>query len=224
MTAIKPRRERTAEELDAKAANRKMAAPYIERRKALKLTQKDLATKASVCRNTIYSMETGKSFPCWETRQKIRRVLGMPEERFCSEEKRNEIFLELEAQGIIRWAIRKNHRPLQAVHADFDDLYQELVICALRAIDRYQPGEQATLKTFVERNINFFIQRWIVKVGMHGLSGKVHYPLPDVCVVSLDALMEKGFNAVDEMEDFAYTDELHSKRPHTQPADQSVCV
>lgn len=31
-------------------------------------------------------------------------------------------------------------------------------------------------------------------VTMHGLSGKVHYPLPDISVLSLDALMEAGFD------------------------------
>lgn len=218
------RRERSTEELEAEAVNREKAAPYILRRNALGLTQKDLAEKDGVHYTTISCMELGRNFPCWETRQKIRRALGMPEGRFYSEEERNEIFFELENQGVIRYVIRKNYHQLRAVNADLEDLHQELVICALRAIDRYQPGEQATLKTFVERNMDFFIKRWIVKVGMHGLSGKVHYPLPDVHVISLDVLMENGFDAVESMEDFTYTGEHHIKRPHTQPADQSACV
>ena len=83
---------------------------------------------------------------------------------------------------------------LRAVNADLDDLEQELVVCCLRAIDRYHPDGVATLKTFVERNVDFFIKRWVVKLGMHGLSGKVQYPLPNISVVSLDALMENGFD------------------------------
>lgn len=220
----RPRREHSAAELAIEAENRERAMPYISRRKALGLTQKELARRTGIHPRTISCMESGKNYPCWETRQKIRRVLGMPEERFCSEEERNAIFLELEAQDIIRLAIQGNYRPLRAVHADLDDLYQELAICALRAIDRYRPEERAALKTFVERNMDFFIKRWIVKVVMHGLSGKVHYPLPDVRVVSLNELMENGFDPGEEIEGFAYTGEYHRKRPHTHTTDQSVCV
>ena len=67
-------------------------------------------------------------------------------------------------------------------------------ICALRAIDRFQPDGAASIKTFVDKNVDFFIKRWIVKFAMHGLSGKVHYSLPDISVLSLDALMEEGFD------------------------------
>ena len=42
--------------------------------------QKELAEKAGIDRSTISYMESGKYNPRWETRQKIRRVLGMPEE------------------------------------------------------------------------------------------------------------------------------------------------
>ena len=38
----------------------------------------------------------------------------------------------------------------------------------------------------------FFVKDWIVKFGMHGMSGKITYPLPDTYVFSLDALMESA--------------------------------
>ena len=193
-TGSKVRRVRTAEEEAIEAANREKIAPYIERRVALGLTKKELAEKAGVDPATVRCMETGKYSPCWETRQKIRRALGMPEERYYTIEDRNAIFLDLQEQGVIRRAINRNITPLRAVHADLDDLEQELIICALRAIDRFQPDGTASIKTFVDKNVDFFIKQWIVKFAMHGLSGKVHYPLPDISVLSLDALMEAGFD------------------------------
>lgn len=188
------RRVRSAEEEAAEAANREKAAPYIERRVVLGLSKKELAEKAGVDPATVRGIEAGRYSPCWETRQKIRRALGMPEERYYTIEERNAIFLDLQEQGVIRRAISRNMTPLRAVHADLDDLEQELIICALRAIDRFQPEGTATIKTFVDKNVDFFIKRWIVKVAMHGLSGKVHYPLPDISVLSLDALMKAGFD------------------------------
>lgn len=223
-TKSRTKRELSAEEQAIKAANREKVKPYIERREALGLSQTDLAAKIGVSATAIGNIESGRHFPRWEIRQKIRRALGMSEERFCSEEERNEIFFELENQGVSRYVIRKNYHKLRAINADFDDLYQDLAMCTLRAIDRYQPGERATLKSFVVCNMEFFIKQWIVKAVMHGLSGKISYPLPDVRVISLNDLMENGFDAVESMEDFTYTGEHHRKRPHTQPADQSVCV
>lgn len=87
----------TDEQLAVKEANRQKAAIYKERRIALGLSQKQLAQKTGVSYNSIQGMETGKSWPRWETRQKIRHVLGMPEERLYSIRERNAVFLELQA-------------------------------------------------------------------------------------------------------------------------------
>ena len=83
----------TDEQLAIRKANRQKAAPYKERRIALGLLQKELAEKAGVAEITIGKMETGQNWPQWETRQKIRRVLGLSEERAYSIEERNAIFL-----------------------------------------------------------------------------------------------------------------------------------
>lgn len=208
---------------------REKAAPYRNQRISMGLTQKELAEKAGVNLKTIKDLEYGKAWPGWQTRKKLRCVLGMPEERCYPEscytdKERNAIFLELEEQGLIRAVIRKNYQKLRAVHTDFDDLYQELALCVLQAIDRYQPEGPASLKTFVSRNAEFRVKHWIAKSTMHGLSGTLCYPLPDVRTVSLEAMMENGFDPVEGMEDFVYTGEQQRKRPHTQPADQSACV
>ncbi len=186
----------TDEQLAIREANRQKAAPYKERRIALGLSQKQLAEKASMGISTIVSMETGKNWPIWKTRQKIRRVLGMPEERTYSVEERNTIFFELNIEDSVKWAIQKNFSILKTMGANsyLDDLRQDLTLCAIRSIDRFQADGKASLKTFVEKNIMFFVKDWIAKFGMHGMSGKITYPLPNIHVFSLDALMESDID------------------------------
>jgi len=200
-----PRKQLSPEEATRREANKEKAQPYIERRLALGLKKKDLAEKAGITADAVRAMESGRSWPCWETRQKLRRVLGMPEERSYTAEERNVLFLEMEDN--IHWLIRKNMTRICRVHMDVDDLYQDLAVCALRAIDRFQPDGKATLKTFVERNLSFFLERKLVQFCMHGLSGKVHYPLPSVTVFSLDALMEEGLQLEGDDGDFEYNEE-----------------
>ena len=89
------KRVRSREEEAVMTANREKAAPYVERRVALGLTKKELAEKAGLAVSTIRGMEAGRCAPCWETRQKIRKALGMPEERYYTAEERNALFLEL---------------------------------------------------------------------------------------------------------------------------------
>ena len=196
------RKQLSDEELARREANKEKAKPYIERRIALGLKKKDLAIKSGVNVYTIRNMESGMCWPCWDTRQKIRRALGMPKECSYTEAERNALFFELEES--IHWTIRRNMVRIRKAHMDTDDLYQDLAVCAIRAIDRFQPDGNATLKTFVERNMEFLLERKMVQFCMHGLAGKVHYPLPGITVFSLDALMEEGLqleSSDDEFED-----------------------
>lgn len=146
----------------------------------------------------------------------------MPEERCYTEEDRNARFLELEES--IHWLIRKNRDRIYRVHMDADDLYQDLAVCALRAIDRFQPDGKATLKTFVERNLSFHLERKLMQFCMHGLSGKVHYPLPNITVFSLEALMEEGFQLESDDEDFEYNKENRPWRSEHQGRQVAVAV
>jgi len=105
----------TDEQLAIREANRQKAAPYKERRMALELSRKQLAEKAGIELHTICTMEAGKVWARWETRQKIRPALGMPEERAYSVEERNAIFFELNIEDSVKWAIRKNFSILKAM-------------------------------------------------------------------------------------------------------------
>ena len=186
----------TDEQLAIRGANRQKAAPYKERRIALGLLQKELAQKAGIDRSTISYMESGKCSPRWETRQKIRRVLGMPEEGIYSIEERNAFFLELQSQNLIEWIVGKNVSTLKAMGAIsyLEDFRQDLSLCAIRAIERFQADRGTSLGTFVIANLMFFAKNWIAKFGMHGMSGKIKYPLPKIHVFSLDTLRESGFD------------------------------
>ena len=54
----------------------------VERRQELGISKHELARLAGVHYRTVQRMETGVQMPIWETRQKLRRVLGLPEERY----------------------------------------------------------------------------------------------------------------------------------------------
>ena len=96
-------------------------APIVERRRNLGISQHELARRAGVHCRTINRMESGMQMPTWETRQKLRRALGLPEERYITVQERNEIFMELEHS--IWSVINQNRRILIAIHADLDDVY-----------------------------------------------------------------------------------------------------
>ncbi len=48
-----------------------------ERRKALGLTQPDLAELAQMSTNTLYKLERGQGNPTWEVLSRLVEVLGM---------------------------------------------------------------------------------------------------------------------------------------------------
>lgn len=166
-------------------------APIVERRMELGISQHELARLAGVHYQTVHRMETGAQVPIWETRQKLRRALGMPEERYITVQQRNEIFMELERS--IRCVINQNQRVLTALHADLDDVYQDLALCAIRAIDRYDPSRfTASVKTFAMRNVEAQIKKSCTYFRCRGLGGTAARGLESGVVVSLDLMLEAG--------------------------------
>lgn len=166
-------------------------APIVERRQELGISQQELARLAGVHYQTVHRMETGAQVPTWETRQKLRRVLGLPEERYITVEQRNEIFMELERP--IWCVINQNRRILAALHADVDDVYQDLALCAIRAIDRYDPSKStASVKTFAMKNVEAHIKKSFAYFRCRGLGGAAARNLESGVVVSLDFMLEAG--------------------------------
>lgn len=167
------------------------ASAIVERRRELGISQHELARLAGVHYQTVHRMEVGKQVPTWETRQKLRRVLGLSEERYITVQQRNEIFMELEHQ--IRYIINQNRRMLTILHADMDDVYQDLALCAIRAIDRYDPNKSgASVKTFAMKNVEAHIKRSFEYFRCRGLGGAAARNLESGVVVSLDFMLEAG--------------------------------
>ena len=190
---------------EQRADNREKAAPIKKRRLALGLTKKQLAAKAGMSHHTVSAWETGICLPRWDTRQKIRRALGLPEERYYTAEQRNAILADLMEQDIIEWEIRHRIQVLKRIGAAsfIDDLRQDCLVCALRAIDRYQPDSTASVVTFTKKNVRYFIQKWILRFRLHGLTASTN-SLPRVTVYSLDALIEDAF----QLEDKSYSERM----------------
>lgn len=166
-------------------------APIVERRRALGISQHELARLAGVHYQTVHRMEAGTQVPIWETRQKLRRALGLPEERYFTVQQRNEIFMDLERP--IWCVINQNRRILAALHADLDDVYQDLALCAIRAIDRYDPQKSsASVKTFAMKNVEAHIKKSFEFFRCRGLGGAAARNLESGVVVSLEFMMEAG--------------------------------
>lgn len=102
----------------------------------------------------------------------------------------------MQIEDLIEWVVRKNISTLKAMGAIpyLEDFRQDLTLCAIRSIDRFQADGGAMLKTFIETIVTLSAKRWIAKFSMRGMSGKIEYPLPKICVFSLDALRESGFD------------------------------
>ena len=166
-------------------------APIVDRRQELGISQHELARLSGVHYQTVHRMEVGKQVPTWETRQKLRRVLGLPEERYITVQQRNEIFMELERP--IWCVINQNRHVLTALHADLDDVYQDLALCAIRAIDRYDPSKSmASVKTFAMKNVEAHIKKSFAYFRCRGLGGAAARNLERGVVVSLDFMLEAG--------------------------------
>lgn len=166
-------------------------APIVDRRQELGISQHELARLAGVHYQTVHRMEIGTQIPTWETRQKLRRVLGLSEERYITVEQRNEIFMELERP--IWCVINQNRRILDPLHADVDDVFQDLALCAIRAIDRYDPNKSlASVKTFAMRNVEEQIKKTCAYFRCRGLGGTTARNLESGVVVSLDFMLEAG--------------------------------
>lgn len=176
------------EEKIAKAGD---AVPLLRRRLELGMTQKELAKRAGVGDGTLRAIESGRHAPTWETRQKLRRALGMPEERYFTIEERNEKLLQME--NIIQWVVNSHYATIQRLGMDRSDVFQELAVCAIRALDRWYVRENgATLETYVIRNLMGRMKHLIHQHNAGGLVGGAAKNSNGPLTISLDWLMEVG--------------------------------
>lgn len=174
----------------AQLARAEKYAAYRARRVDLGLTQAELAKKAGVGKMAVTDMECGTHEPLWETRQKIRKALGWPEERYFTVEERNEQFLRM--QHIIYWVLNRHREYLLEAGADLEDAFQDLALCAIRAIDRYSPDGGAKIETYLISQLMLAVKSIRCRAIAKGLCGKDAMILPFDAVVSLETLTDCG--------------------------------
>lgn len=184
---------------EEKIARAGEAAPLLKRRLELEMSQVELARESGVGLKTIRDIEAGYHAPTWETRKKLRAALGMPEERYYSIEDRNKMVLCM--QNILQWVITDYNSAILRLGMDYQDVFQELNLCAIRAIDRFCPRDGgASVETYVIRNLIGRMKNLIHKHNAGGMVGGAAKSSNVPLVVSLEQLMEQGARSVEQRE------------------------
>lgn len=184
---------------EEKIARAGEAAPLLKRRLELEMSQVELARKSGVGLKTIRDIEAGYHAPTWETRKKLRAALGMSEERYYSIEDRNKMVLHM--QNILQWVITDYNSAILRLGMDYQDVLQELNLCAIRAIDRFYPRDGgASVETYVIRNLMGRMKNLIHKHNAGGMVGGAAKNSNVPLVVSLEQLMEQGARSVEQRE------------------------
>lgn len=154
------------------------------------MSQKELAAASGVSPLTIRILEAGKRPAAWETMQKLRRAVGLPEERFFSVEERNRKLMGM--MNTIRWVMGNYAPDIHRLSMDREDVFQELALCALRALDRYCPREGASVETYVTRSLMGKMKHLINRQAAGGLvGGDARYTVIPM-TVSMEGLLEAG--------------------------------
>ena len=188
----KPATSRTVNTDDpAKAERFKRYALYRARRLELGLQQEELARLAGVAVQTISAMESGSRDVHWATRQKIRKALGWPEERYFTVEERNAELLRME--NIIHWVLNRHREYLLEAGADLEDAYQDLLLCAIKAIDRYDPSGGAMIENYLIAQLKLEVRSIRRRAIAKGLVGKGTNRLSYSTTVSFDEMTQYGY-------------------------------
>ena len=82
---------------------------------------------------------------------------------------RNELLVEYEP--IIKWVIRNNQTLIRALALDYDDVYQDLCIAAIKAIDGFDPERSSSLKTHLVCKLQYEIKNLKVRYKPYGMTG-----------------------------------------------------
>lgn len=99
---------------------------------------------------------------------------------------RNELLIQYEP--MVKWAIKFNWPLIQALHLDVDDVYQDLCIAAMKAIDCFDPQKSASLKTHLASRLQYEVRNLKRYYKSYGMTGK---QVTDVIFVSLDYQSEE---------------------------------
>jgi len=94
---------------------------------------------------------------------------------------RNELLIQYEP--VVKWTIKHNWPLIQALHLNADDVYQDLCIAAMKAIDCFDSQKSNSLKTHLESRLQYEVKNLKKRYRPHGLTGAHD---ADVIFISLD--------------------------------------
>jgi len=94
---------------------------------------------------------------------------------------RNELLIQYEP--VVKWAIKHNWTLIQALRLDTNDVYQDLCIAAMKAIDCFDSQKSASLKTHLESRLQYEVKNLKKRYSPHGMTGVRD---TDVIFISLD--------------------------------------
>lgn len=92
--------------------------------------------------------------------------------------------------GCIWWTINKNRRLISAVGLDDEDVFQQLAIRMIRAVENYDPDKGKDLEQHIFAQLQYEILNCKDAAKVYGLKGAPYGARG--LTVSLDALVESG--------------------------------
>ena len=98
--------------------------------------------------------------------------------------------------GCIWWTINKNRRLISAAGLDDEDVFQQLAIRMIRAVENYDPDKGKDLEQHIFAQLQYEVLNCKDAAKLYGIKG-APYGARDL-TVSLDALVETGGRAADQ--------------------------
>lgn len=92
--------------------------------------------------------------------------------------------------GCIWWTINKNRRLISAVGLDDEDVFQQLAIRMIRAVENYDPDKGKDLEQHIFAQLQYEVLNCKDAAKVYGIKG-APYDARGL-TVSLDALVESG--------------------------------
>lgn len=120
---------------------------------------------------------------------------------------RNNIFIE--NMELINRTMHRHRLLLFALHLDRDDVYQELAIAALRAIESFDPSRSNSIKVHIWAKLQYAILDIKERHKPHGLAAFDRF---GTSVWSLELAEEYGFSLVETSFEEQQDSELHLRQ------------
>ena len=92
--------------------------------------------------------------------------------------------------GCIWWTINKNRRLISAAGLDDEDVFQQLAVRMIRAVENYDPDKGKDLEQHIFAQLQYEVLNCKDAAKLHGVKGAPYGARG--LVVSLDAMVENG--------------------------------